>query len=225
MQIHRLLNPMRAARIVAGAIALVAAVAVPTVFAQTVDSGQHALGKSTVEPAFNDANGSVVYLLTPDKAPLPSMANSVATAPLYLVVYPLSSTIDANILNCTPTNCDHVNVLPFPNADYGDLPGNSRACTDFNGGHPCSLVKGHDHLVGIPPTGDFNVAWAVKLVFFTSAAFADHSINTRVTTVAQIWALVRSGDVVVADTPIVFNCSKVSQATYDNGTSVVINFP
>ncbi len=225
MQDHRFLNLEQAARIVARAIVLVVLIAVPAAFAQAVNSGQNALGKSTVEPAVNDADGSVIYLLTPDKAPLPSMANSVATAPLYLVMYPLSSTIDASTLNCTPTNCDHVNVLPFPSTAYGALPGNSKACTDFNGGNPCSFVKGHDHLVGVQPTGDFNVAWAVKLVFFTSAAFADHAINTRVTTAAQIWALAHSGDVVVADTPIVFNCSRVSEATYDRGTPVVINFP
>lgn len=210
------------AALLMGAIAISG---VPATFAQTVDSGQNALGKSTIEPAYDDANGSVIYLLTPDKAPLPSNANSAATAPLYLVVYPLGSTIDANTLNCTPTNCDHVNVLPFPDPDYGALPGTSQVCTDFNGGSPCSLVKGHDHLVGIPPTGDFNIAWAVKLVFFTSAAFTDHAINTRITTAAQIWALVHSGDAVVADTPILFNCSKVSESTYNRGTPVVINFP
>lgn len=225
MQIQRVLTFVRKARVLPCAIALVALVAVPGVRAQTVDTGQVALGQSTVEPAFNDANGSVIYLLTPDKSPFPSKANSTATAPLYLVVYPLNSTIDASTLNCTPTNCDHANVLPFPDPDYGALPGNSTACTDFNGGNPCSLVKGHDHLVGVPPTGDFNVAWSVKLVFFTSAGFADHAINTRVTTAAQIWALVQSGDAVVADTPIVFNCSRVSSVTYDRGTPVVINFP
>lgn len=226
MQMQSFLTLVRKTRVLPCAIALVALVAVPGAFAQTVNSGQVAMGKSTVEPAFNDANGSVIYLLTPDKAPLPSMANSNATAPLYLVAYPLNSTVDEGILNCTPTNCDHVNVLPFSNSDYGALPGTSKACMDFNGGKPCSLVKGHDHLVGVANTGgDFNIAWAVKLVFFTPMAFGDGTINTRITTAAQIWQLQKAGEVVVGETPIIFNCSKTSQSTYNRGTAVVVNFP
>lgn len=226
MQIQRVLTFARKTRVLPCAIALVALVAVPRVFAQTVNSGQHLLGHTAVEPAVDDANGGVIYLLTPDGAPFPSLANSVATAPLYLVVYPLNSSIDASTLNCQPTNCDHANVLPFPDQDYGNLPGNSTACTDFNGGKPCSLVKGHDHLVGIASTGgDFNVAWAVKLVFFTHQAFTDGTINTHITTAAQIWQLQQAGEVVVGDTPILFNCSKTSVATYNRGVPKVINFP
>ena len=113
-----------------------------------------------MEPAIDYSDGSTVYLLTPDKAPFPSKANPIATASLYLPLYPLNSTVPAARLNCQPNNCDHVNVLPFPNPDYGSLPGNDVRCADFNGGNPCSAVKGHDHLVGVASTqGDFNVAW------------------------------------------------------------------
>lgn len=189
-------------------------------------SGQVTLGNSTIEPAFDDTTGGVTYLLTPKGAPFPAKANAAAVAPLYLVVYPLDSSVDASTLNCQPTNCDHVNVLPFPDPDYGAMPGDSTVCTDFNGGAPCSIVKGHDHLVGIANTaGDWNVAWAVKLVFFTHPAFTDGTINHRVTTLAQIQALQKAGEVVIADTPIVFNCSKVSGKTYDLGIPTVINFP
>jgi hypothetical protein len=190
------------------------------------ESGQRTFGQASVEPAFNAANGNTLYLLTPDKAPLPSKANPVATAPLYLVVYPVSSTIPANELNCQPTNCDHANVLPFPSVDYGALPDTNQACVDFNGGAPCSLVKGHDHLVGVASThGDFNVAWHVKLVVFTHAAFVDGNIDTRITTLNQINALVASQDAVVLDTPITFNCSITSGRTYAIGTPRVIPFP
>jgi hypothetical protein len=73
-----------------------------------------------------------------------------------------------------------VNVLPFPDSDYGALPGTDKLCTDFNGGNPCSPVEGHDHLVGIASThGDFSVAWHVELVIFTHAASLDGKINTE----------------------------------------------
>jgi len=189
------------------------------------ESGQRTYGKVSVEPAIDYSNGSAVYLLTPIKAPFPSKANPVATAPLYLPLYPLTSTVVADDLNCQPTNCDHVNVLPFPSPVYGVLPGTDQRCVDFNGGQPCSAVKGHDHLVGAAKTkGDFNVAWAVKLVVFTPTATASE-INTRITTLNQLNALVATGHAAVLDTPVTFNCSITSERTYELGTPVVIPFP
>ena len=47
-------------------------------------SGERQFGQSTLEPAYNDQTGSIVYLLTPDNASFPSKANGRATAPLYL---------------------------------------------------------------------------------------------------------------------------------------------
>ncbi len=210
------------------AIALVGLVALLCTANNAVgqESGQRNFAKVSVEPAIDLTTGSTVYLLTPINAPFPSKANPVATAPLYLPLYPLTSTVSADDLNCQPTNCDHVNVLPFPQPDYGALPGTNQACADFNGGQPCALVKGHDHLVGVGNThGDFNVAWAVKLVVFTHAAFVDGAINTRILTLNQINALVTSGDVVILDTPVVFNCSVTAEVTYEKGTPVVIPFP
>ena len=55
-------------------------------------SGERQFGRSTVEPTYNDQTGTIVYLLTPDKAPFPSKANGRATAPLYLVEYPPGTT-------------------------------------------------------------------------------------------------------------------------------------
>ncbi len=192
----------------------------------SAESGQRSFGQATVEPAIDYTTGSTVYLLTPDKAPFPSKANPVATAPLYLTLYPVTSTVPAAELNCQPTNCDHVNVLPFPSPAYGSLPGTDVRCADFNGGQPCAAVKGHDHLVGIANThGDFNVAWHVKLVVFTAKAVTDGKINTRITTLAQLQSLETNGYVVVLDTPITFNCSSTSERTYDLGTPVVIPFP
>jgi hypothetical protein len=190
------------------------------------DSGQRNFRQFSVEPAINSGSGATVYILTPIKAPFPSKANpDHAVAPLYLPLYPVTSTVPAFELNCQPTNCDHVNVLPFPSVDYGALPGTDKACVDFNGGSPCSLVEGHDHLIGVAPTGDFNVAWHVELVVFTHAAFLDGKINTRILTEDQIDALVKSGDVIIIDTPVTFNCSITSERTYELGTPVVIPFP
>ncbi len=197
-----------------------------TTAATAADSGQRTFAQVEVEPAIDSTTGNTVYLLTPLKAPFPSKANQKATAPLYLPLYPLSSTVSASDLNCQPTNCDHANVLPFQFSGYDPLPGSSQACVDFNGGQDCALVKGHDHLVGIASTGgDFNVAWSVKLVVFTSKGFGDGAINTRITTLDQINALVANKDVVILDTPITFNCSSTSEQTYVKGTPVVIPFP
>ena len=190
------------------------------------DSGQRTFGQASVEPAVDDADGSVIYLLTPDKAPFPSNSNPRATAPLYLTLYPTTSTVPASSLNCQPDNCDHGNVLPFPSPFYGALPGNDPRCADFNGGQACSPVKGHDHLVGVASShGDFNVAWHVNLVVFTGKAFAEGKINHRITTLAQLKELETNGYVVILDTPVTFQCSITSERTYDIGTPVVIRFP
>ena len=173
-----------------------------TANANAQESGQRTFAQVSVEPAIDYSTGNTIYLLTPIKAPFPSKANPIATAPLYLPLYPLSSTVVASELNCQPGNCDHANVLPFADAGfYGALPGTDPACTDFNGGQPCSLVKGHDHLVGKASThGDFNVAWTVKPVIFTHKAFEDGMINVRITTLTQLMAEVASQDVVIAPT-------------------------
>ncbi|TMC75372.1 MAG: hypothetical protein E6J08_15070, partial [Chloroflexi bacterium] len=62
-------------------------------FAAELPTGERALGNATIEPAYNDYDGSVVYLLTPSRlAPLGpnnpiNNVNPHAVAPLYLIVY------------------------------------------------------------------------------------------------------------------------------------------
>ena len=212
--------------VVAIAAACSIAFASATINAYAQESGQRNYAQVSVEPALDYATGRTIYLLTPIKAPFPSKANTVATAPLYLPLYPLSSTVVADDLNCQPSNCDHANVLPFPSPDYGALAGSDPACTDFNGGQPCALVKGHDHLVGKASThGDFNVAWTVYPVVFLHKAFVDGMINVRITTLNQLMAEVASGDVMIAPQIVTFNCSITSERTYELGTPVVIPFP
>ena len=194
--------------------------------AESAPSGQRTYGQVVVEPALDLANGSTVYLHMPAKAPVPSKANRAAVAPLYLPLYPLISTVSVGVLNCHPDNCEHVNVLPFSNTDYGALPGAATPCKDFNGGQDCSEVKGHDHLVAAASTqGDFNVAWNVKLVVFTHAAFLNGKINSRITTLDQLNALMASKDVMIIETPIVLTGSLASERTYELGTPVVIPYP
>ncbi|HUX43658.1 MAG TPA: hypothetical protein VMV57_02810 [Terracidiphilus sp.] len=221
------MKPILNSILLRAAVLSVAAALLGAPMAALAQSGEVALGQSTVEPAFDNANGNLIYLLTPDKSPFPSTANQQhAAAPLYMVAYPTSSTIDASTLNCQPTNCSHLEVLPFPAPGYAALPGSNQACIDFNGSQPCAQLKGHDHLVGIASTGgDFNVDWLVELVVFTQKGFSDGAINNRVTTLAQIQALESQNDVMVIDTGLYFTCSKVSSSPYYRGTPLQVVYP
>jgi hypothetical protein len=163
-------------------------------------SGQRGFGQVTVEPAVDDATGNEIFLLTPNNVPLPSKAALRAHAPLYLVLYPTASTIDANTLNCQPVNCDHAQTFVYP-------------------------LKGHDHLVGVPHTGDFNVAWDVVLVAFTEQAFADGAINHRILTLDQLNGALAAGDVITIGPVTSFNCSITSAATYLKGAPLTFAVP
>lgn len=163
-------------------------------------SGQRAFGRVTIEPAIDDATGKEIFLLTPDNVPLPSNAALRAHAPLYLVLYPTASTIDADTLNCQPVNCDHVQTFAYP-------------------------LKGHDHLVGVPHTGDFNVAWDVVLIAFTEQGFTDGAINNRILTLDQLNATLAAGDAVTIGPVTSFNCSITSATTYLKGTPLTFAAP
>jgi hypothetical protein len=199
-------------------------------------SGQTAFGQATVEAALDDATGNVVFLLTPNGAPLPSKANEHAQDTMYIPVYPASSTVAGSDLDCQTGagigagNCNHLQVLPFSDPAYDSDPadesGSSKACQDYNSGNPCTVYLGHDHLIGVPSTGGgFNVAWAVKLVVFTPKGIGDGAINKRVTTLSDVDALVANGEAAVAPTPIVFNCQIVAQRVYEKGAPVTFAFP
>ena len=187
--------------LVAAAFTLIMAAVVA---ADTGPSGQIHFGMVSVEPAFDLTTGKLIYLLTPDKAPFPSKANAIATAPMDIVVYPTGSTVGP--LDCTPTNCDHLQSL-----DPGLV-----SALQLDSVYPAGVVKGHDHLVGVAKTGgDFNVAWHVVLFLFTPQGVSDGAINHHLTTQAAIDAAVAAKDLVgPINTPITFNCSVVSSATY-----------
>ncbi len=172
----------------------------------------------TIEPAVSDTDGSQTFLLTPSGAPFydgsatpdappPPAFNS--SAPLYLVTYPLDSTVDTKPggqpLNCY-TEGFFTPGLPY-NCDHAQIPG----------------VKGHDHLVGTPGTqkagGDYNVAWHVLATFFTPQGASDGAMNTRIVTLDQLEAAQAKGDVTpFVDTHIYFECAAVSGAVYARST-------
>jgi hypothetical protein len=179
-------------------------------------SGERVVGKASIEPAYDDSTGSLVYLLTPDRlAPLGANnpINGVdphAASPLYIVVYPPGT---AGTLNCmgVPGNCpDHDGVIA----------GVATAVEPTTYGTDPSAVPGHDHLVGVASSGgDFNVPWHVYIELFTSPAAVTH-----ITSLAQLqaaWAsgaILRTSSGMGIDTGITFVCSVVSEAAYLAGT-------
>ena len=209
----------------AGALALTAVSAAPS-FATASSGGAawqtgiRAVGNgATVEPAVNDVTGAQTFLITPNHSPFwsvaahpagtPIPANLLKTsAPLYLVTYPMRSTVDgASPLNCyTEGAFDPTGALPY-NCDHAQIPG----------------IKGHDHLVGVPGSqkagGDFNVAWHVMATFFTPQGITDGAMNTRILTLAQLTAAQAKHDVTgFVDTGVYFSCSVVASPSYMNGT-------
>jgi len=200
----------------AGCLALLASLSFAA--AAGAFSGQVFFGQTSVEPAVNLADGSTIYLLTPDKAPNPSHANPThATAPLYLVFYPNSSSLPVGAFNCSPTNCNHLPVVPPPVVNglgVGSVYPTGTVNSPFLGTQTGGLYKGHDHLVGKAPTGDFNVAWEVWLVVFTPQGVNALPNNTRIMTLDQLNTYLRNGWVRKVDAGFAFNCSIVSETVY-----------
>jgi hypothetical protein len=172
---------------------------------------------TTIEPAVDYTTGNQVFLLTgtnspffhgaPGEQPPPVFRN--VSAPLYLVTYPMQSTVDVGP-NADPLNCytegAFVHGLPY-NCDHAQIPG----------------IKGHDHLVGVPGSkkagGDFNVQWHVLVTFFTPQGIKDGAMNTRILTLDQLTDAQEAGDVSgFNDSGIYFDCNVVSAAMYSAST-------
>ena len=181
-------------------------IGISPVLASTIPSGERQTGQVTIEPAYDDTTGQIIYLATPNKSPNPTPANSHAVAPLYLVLYPPGT---AGTFNCmgVPGNCP----------DHGALvAGAATTIMPSVYGTDPTAIPGHDHLVAGPAShGDFNVAWHVYLELFTSASAVRH-----ITTDGALDAAIAAGDVIEVDTGIVFTCAVVSAAAYWVGTPV-----
>ncbi|HMC38995.1 MAG TPA: hypothetical protein VKI19_04980 [Acidimicrobiales bacterium] len=192
-------------------LAGLASVAPGAASATSLPTGERSHGSVSVEPAYDDTTGQIIYLQTPDHlAPLgPHNANNVnpsAVAPLYLIVYPPGTSGTFNCMG-VPGNCpDHDSTIA----------GVASAVQPQVYGTDPSAVPGHDHLVGVARTkGDFNVAWHVYVEVFTSSAAVTH-----ITTLTQLQDAVAAGSIQQVDSGITFICSVVSQASYDAGTPV-----
>ena len=169
----------------------------------SLPTGEHLLGQSSIEPAYDYTTGNLTYLLTPIRSPFPTHTSEHAVAPLYLVIYPPGT---AGTFNCmgVPGNCpDHdgivagVAVKAEPSV-YGTDP---------------TLVPGHDHLVGVPASGgDFNIAWHVFEIVFTRTDAVTH-----ITTETALDAALASGAAIKIDLGFAFHCSVVPAVTYQNG--------
>jgi hypothetical protein len=183
--------------------------------ANSLPTGERTHGQVSIEPAYDDSTGKVVYLATPAMlAPLNpnnplNELNPHAVAPLYIVVYPPGT---AGTFNCmgVPGNCpDHDGVIAgvatgVESTVYGTQP---------------SAVPGHDHLVGVAHTGgDFNMAWHVYVELFTNKEAVTH-----ITTLAELERAWASGAILKTesgrgiDTGITFGCAVVSEGAYLRG--------
>ncbi len=205
-------NGVRAKRVLMGiGLAVVAGVIPLSVGAASLPSGERTLGNASIEPAYNDFDGTFVYLLTPNRlAPLGpnnpiNNVNPHAVAPLYLIVYPPGTPGTFNCMG-VPGNCpDH----------SGTIAGVATSVKPAVYGTDPTAVPGHDHLVGMPHTGDFNVPWHVYVELFTSNAAVMH-----ITTLAQLQVAWSSGGVIQLDSGITFVCAVVSEHAYMAGTPV-----
>lgn len=173
--------------------------------ASSIPSGEVVVGRTVIEPVYDDMTGAIRYVSTPMGAPDPVKSNSVASAPFYLPVYPKGSSVGTLVCQDVPVeNCpDHGPIIA--GAAAGIVP------SVYGDG-----VIGHDHLMAGPASGgDFNVAWMPILVLFTSKAAA----NTHLITEAQVEAAVASGAAFEVPLPqLTFMCADVSQSVYARGT-------
>jgi hypothetical protein len=182
-----------------------------SVAADALPSGEHALGNTVIEPAYDDSGAGIVYLLTPVRlAPLnPTQpingVNSNAVAPLFLVVYPPGTPGTFNCMG-NPGNC--------PDHD-GAIAGVATSVMPAVYGTSAAAVPGHDHLVGLPRTGDFNAAWHVYVELFTSTSAVHH-----ITTLNQLETAWASGQLLQLDSGITFLCPVVSAQAYASGRPV-----
>lgn len=184
-------------------------------------SGSFSGGGGTIEPAYDDSTGTLVYIQTPNGAHVHLVKKIDSTtglpvniAPLYLTMYPAGSGIDPSTLNCAHVPADNC-------PDHGPAVAGAAMGIDpavYGGG-----VLGHDHLIGIASTGgDFNVLWEPVLVLFTNRGCAtdDPTCNvTRLTTLAGIQQAEAAGK--AFEVPLLalsFHCSQVSAAAYERAT-------
>jgi len=210
---------MKKALLAAMAIVVAAAlVAVLPAGASSTPSGQRALGQSVIEPVYNDeVAGQIGYIKQPENAPQELPANDKARSPLYLVVYPTTSTL----VGTTTFFCRHLPTENCPTHGNGiaNLASLREPSVYGVGG---AGVAGHDHLMDFPGAPDFNIAWVPTVVLFTPQGVTDGAINHHILTDAEIDAAVTSGDAITVSLPQrTFVCASVPERLYDMATPLV----
>jgi len=172
-----------------------------------VPSGERQLGKTIIEPAYDDRTGELIYIMTPMGAPFPSLSNAHAISPLFIVVYPNSAADAVGTMNCAHEggdNCgDHgPGIADLAQATVPNVYGEG--------------VWGHDHIMDGTGGSDFNVTWQVVVVLFTSLDAA----KTHITTEAQLDAAIDAGDAFSIVTPTILHANMVAKATYDRAKAL-----
>lgn len=212
----QLLFIVTVAMLVSGASALPAVATTPAPTGERIVGGQSGQGGTVIEPVYDDMSGAIRYVSTPRGTTQPVPTNARATAPFYLPVYPVGSTVlESFTLNCQDTTATTTENCPDHGPTVAAAAESAFPSVYGNG------VAGHDHLMAGPGShGDFNVAWVPTLVLFTNSAAA----NTHITTLAQLQEMIKRHDVITVPldgtngTPnLTFHCSVVSAAVYAHG--------
>lgn len=166
-----------------------------------VPSGERTHGQAVIEPAYDYRTGDFVYLSTPQQGTDAIHANASAVSTLFLVVYPSSASAAVGTMICAHQGGDN---CPDHGPGIADL-ASSVVPSVYGAG-----VWGHDHLVEGHGGKDFQVAWHVVVVLFTSAAAAE----THITTAAALDDALDAGRAITIDTPIVIHGNLVSDTVY-----------
>lgn len=191
------------------ALAVGVAVAAAGPGAQPPPTGERIHAQTVLEPVYNaESYGQIGYVSTPLGTQHPVPSNPRSWSPIYVVVYPTSSTIDTSGSGAAgPLNCWHTPVENCP-THGGEVAGAAAFLVPsvYGGG-----VLGHDHVMDWPGGADWSIAWEPVVVLFTNAQAA----NTRLLTDAQIEAAVAAGDAIEIPLPDqTFDCALVSDSVW-----------
>ena len=172
-----------------------------------VPSGERQLGRTIIEPGYDDRTGELIYIMTPMGTPSPSHANAHAISPLFIVVYPNAAADAVGTMNCSHEggdNCgDHgPGIADLAQATVPNVYGEG--------------VWGHDHIMNGTGGSDFNVTWQVVVVLFTNLDAA----KTHITTEVQLDAAIDAGDAFSIVTPTILHANMVAKATYDRAKAL-----
>ena len=172
-----------------------------------VPSGERQLGRTIIEPGYDDRTGELIYIMTPMGAPFPSLSNAHAIGPLFIVVYPNAAADAVGTMNCAHEggdNCgDHgPGIADLAQATVPNVYGDG--------------VWGHDHIMNGTGGSDFNVTWQVVVVLFTNLDAA----KTQITTEAQLDVAIDAGDAFSIVTPTILHANMVAKATYDRAKAL-----